>query len=495
MALFGIKKSSEEGGSDGPLQFSPEKARKFFDHAKTVDEATNYEYAVQSWLQGLKMDPASVEGVAGFFGSLARFLGESGGKKLSKDVFGVVAGKTSVDRYLQALLEWGQKNDDAVLAVRAFESAAKIGLIDPAKWIGDRALNWVARDKKPRKDLFVRLSENFERIGSFDKAVAAAEAATKLDPTDGQLAARLRSLAAQATMTRGGYERAGEAGGFRANVRDLGKQRQLEESERIVKTEETIDRLVATSEEEYAKRPADLPTIETYAKRLIERARGNDEDRAHEILTKAYADTNQFRFREMAGDVRLRQARRRISESKQALEADPADPAKIEAHQQAMKAYSDLEIAELALRVQNYPTDLSKKYSLGRSYLAAHRYEDAIPLFQESQGDPRYRAGSMGMLAECFRRMEWSTEAIETYRAALEVRELMPEQQMDLQYGLMLSLKGKAESERDLPAAEEAEKIASSIAIKNIAFRDIRKHREELKKLVQSLKGPGPAAS
>lgn len=488
MGLFGNKKNDDQTSPEGPLTFSPEKARKFFDHAKTMDEAENYEYAVSSWLQGIKQDPGTVEGVMGFFGSLARFLTASNGGKVSKDVLKLVSGRSELEKYLAALLEWGQKNDSAPLAVRAFELAAKLGLVEPAKWIGERALNWVARDKKPRKDLFVKCAELFERIGVFDKAVASLEAATRLDATDGQLAAKLRSLAAQATMTRGGYERAGEAGGFRQNVRDLDKQRQLEDAERIVKTEETIDRLIATSEEAYALRPGDLPTIETFAKRLIERGRPEDEERAHQVLTKGYEDSKQFRFREMAGDVRLRQARRRISEAKQAAEANPGEAEPAGMVMQRQKEYAALEVDELKLRVENYPTDLSKKYALGRALLASQRYEEAIPFFQESQSDPRYRAASMGMLAECFRRMDWTTEAVETYRSALEVRELNPDQQMDLQYGLLLSLKAKGEHERDLAAAEEGEKIASSIAIKNLGFREIRKHREELKKLVQSLR-------
>ena len=49
------------------------------------------------------------------------------------------------------------------------------------------------------------------------------------------------------------------------------------------------------------------------------------------------------------------------------------------------------------------------------------------------------------------------------------------------------------EAERDLPSAEEAEKIASGIAIKNLNFRDIRGRREALKKLVQALRMGGGA--
>jgi hypothetical protein len=42
--------------------------------------------------------------------------------------------------------------------------------------------------------------------------------------------------------------------------------------------------------------------------------------------------------------------------------------------------------------------------------------------------------------------------------------------------------------QNDLANAEEAYKIASSIAIQNISYRDIRARREEIKQLAAKLK-------
>jgi hypothetical protein len=51
-----------------------------------------------------------------------------------------------------------------------------------------------------------------------------------------------------------------------------------------------------------------------------------------------------------------------------------------------------------------------------------------------------------------------------------------------------MSLLSRAEDQSDLANAEEAYKIASSIAIQNISYKDIRTRREELKALVSRLK-------
>jgi tetratricopeptide (TPR) repeat protein len=489
LALFNFSKkpATPAAAEDAPIQYSPEKAKRFFEHAKTVHEATNFEYAVQSWLSGLRQDPGSMEGLTGFFASISKFLGETEGKRgVSKEVIKGVSGKSELDKYLLSLLEWGQKPNDAALAIRAFENASRLGLKDPTVWIGERAMGWAQRDK-PRKEHFVKLADGFEKVGAFDRAVVAAESASKLDPADGDLGARVRQLAASATMKRGGFDDAGQEGGFRSNIRDQSKQRHLEEADRIVKTESTVERLLAAAEQDLQSRPADLPTIERLGKLLLERGRPEDEERAHALYLRAHKDSNQFRFRELAGDLRLRQARRRFTAAKAALDA--GDMSKAGEVEDSLRDLLKLEIEEWQLRVAAYPTDLVKKFELGKRLYANDQFEDSIPMFQEAQGEPRYRAASLTYLAQAFLKLDWLTESIETFRRALELPDLLPEQQMDIQYGLLVALQAKGEGERDLPAAEEAEKLASAIAIKQLTFKDIRARRESLKKLVQSIRG------
>jgi hypothetical protein len=64
---------------------------------------------------------------------------------------------------------------------------------------------------------------------------------------------------------------------------------------------------------------------------------------------------------------------------------------------------------------------------------------------------------------------------------------------MSLRYGLLTSLQTKAEADRDLAVAEEADKLASAIAVQQFNFRDIRARRDALKKLISDLKKGDPA--
>jgi tetratricopeptide (TPR) repeat protein len=151
-----------------------------------------------------------------------------------------------------------------------------------------------------------------------------------------------------------------------------------------------------------------------------------------------------------------------------------------------------MEISELRLSVENYPTDLALKFELGKRYAALGEHDEAIGLLQEAKNDARYRGQALALLGSAFRAMDWNDEAVATYRQALESASTMSEDlRLELTYGLLCALQAKADRERDLGAAEEAEKLASAIAIENFSYRDIRPRRENLKKLVLALKQGG----
>ncbi len=472
-------------------EFSPEKASKFFLHAKAAQDSTNYEFALQLWLRGLRLDPHNMPALEAFFQSAHAFLSSKAGKKgLSKETQKEFGGRGPVERYLAALLAWAMKPDDPFFAVRAAESAAKANLPEPGYWLGDRAMAIVGREKKPRKDLYVKLMEAFKQIGAFDKAVIAGEHATRLDPGNGPLVAAVRNLSAMSAMSQGGYDQTGTSGGFRANVRNLDSQRMIEEGERIVKTEETIDRLIAKAEQDFRAKPEDLPTVMNYAQRLLERGREEDESRAYKVLMHTYEKTKQFRFRQRAGEIRLRRYKRQLAEYRQMAEANPNDESAVKTYEEKRRKFVEEEAKELQAQVEAYPTDLTLKFELGKRRLELGEHEQAIALFQESQRDAKNRVASMNYLGQAFMAISWIDEAVEIFRRVLSDfhKAHNDDVGMDLRYRLMTALQAKAERDRNLEAAEEADQIASSIAIQQISYRDIRARREALKALIADLR-------
>jgi hypothetical protein len=147
---------------------------------------------MQCWLSGLRLDPANMKALESYFKSSASFLAED--KSPSKDTLKMFGGRADIERYLSALLNWALKPLDALLAVRAAEAAAKLNLTEPTYWISERALGAIATEKKPRRELFIKMMEVASKIQAFNLAVIAGEAAVKLDPSDGRLAADVRNL-------------------------------------------------------------------------------------------------------------------------------------------------------------------------------------------------------------------------------------------------------------------------------------------------------------
>ncbi len=505
MAIFGWGKKSGGGEEDGKkpdggkaaeLAFSPEKARAWFDRAQTYFETDALEYSLTCWLSGLRQDPTNLDAVQKFFKTASAYNNTPAGKKgPSKDVVKATQGTGSdLDKFLRSLLEFAFEPSNAPVAIDLLSRATELGLKDVAAWLGPVPLNAVIKSDRPKKDQLIKLMHLYVALENFDMAVKAGEGALQLDPGDNTLRADLRDLAAQASISRGGYEKVGEAGGFRANVKDLDAQRKREEGDRIVKTDEVHARVIEESRVVYNRAPQDRPSIKGYLKALIERGTPEDEAEAIKISEKAFSETQEFQFRKFAGDVRMRAGKKALRELKVNAEAHPNDPVAQMKYKDGLAKQIALEIAEFKAIVNAYPTDLKMKYELGIRELDAGNYEGAIEQLQVSKGDGLLKIKSMFGLAIAFQKLGWDDEAIETFRNTMDaIPDLQAhEMGLELRYGLMVSLQKKASESRDIAAAEEASKLATSIGLQQIGFKDIRVRRDQIKAILAALKPQAP---
>ncbi len=221
----------------------------------------------------------------------------------------------------------------------------------------------------------------------------------------------------------------------------------------------------------------------------MERGRPEDEKRARSVAQDAYKKTKQFRFRQIEGDILLRWAQRKLQEYKDTAEASPDNANAVAQYRQAHAQFLQMEVKEFRARVEAYPTDLGLKFELGKRNFDLERYDDAIGMFQEAKADAKIRVQALHYLAQAFQRIEWVAEAVQTFRQAREAHPIENDEMgMNIQYGLMTALQAQAERERDLAVAEEADRLASTIAIQQINYRDIRLRRDAIKKLVAELK-------
>jgi len=494
VALFGKKNNNNDDNNGdqpdfGPESFSPKKAQAFFDRARTVHQSENYEYAMQMWLSGLRWDPSSMEGLNGFLKSSEVYIATSGKKGVSKETKNVTSIKGPVGKYITALLDFGLKRIDTSNAIKVTSAAATLGITDPVKMLGEHALKLALNDPKAKKDMFVKLLEAFAKAGSYKLAAVAGENACKMDPSDADLQHQVRNMLAQSTMTSGGYDDK-ESGGFRKNIRDADKQLKLEQEDSVAKTDSTKNAIVERTKQEYEARPDDIPSLEKYAKALMARGKGPDELKAMTLFNQAYKQTGSFRFRKEAGEIQMTRARRSFEKIKAVAAANPSDAEAQQKLEKATKQFEKLQIDELKLQVENYPTDLALKYKLGVILYERGEYNDAIEQFQLAQSDPKIRRHVQNLMGKSFLRLGgWEDAAITTLEQALGNQEDDDsELGMDIRYGLMEALISKAQKDSDIEAAERADKIAAGIAIQQFSYRDVREKRELIKSMLTELK-------
>ncbi|MCA9292724.1 MAG: tetratricopeptide repeat protein [Phycisphaerales bacterium] len=503
MALFKKKSEVEENGEataagtdatsgEAPEQsdgdFDPAKARKFFEHAQSMQDTANYEYAVILWLKGMRFDPADMNAFERFFDAAQAYMATPKTKGPSKGQRDEVGGRKPIDKYLGALLQWACKPIDWSAGLKAMDAAAKLELGEQMHWIGVKVLGMAQNDKKAKKDAFVQMMRIFAAGGVYELAVKAGDTACRADPTDGKLANEVKNMSAQATMSRGGYEGTGAAGGFRANIKDAQAQRELIEEESVVKSAETMDRVVARALADFKERPEDQNALGKAARVLLERGKDDDEKMAFNLLMKGYEQHDVYKFKRQADEIRMRRLRRQLLPLREQARADGADAELKAKYEAGKKKMVDMETEIFAERVQNYPTDLAMKYELGRRYFEAGRFEEAIGQFQKAQGASGIGNRVRNYLAQSFSAMGWLDEAEDTYREAVQNHPVdNDELGMELRYGLMDVLARKAEDTKSVETAKEAFKIASSIAIQQINYKDIRERREKLQALVKAL--------
>ena len=480
MALFNRKKDNagddDSAKAEQKFVLEPIKARKWFDHAKSMADSSNYTSALVYYANGMKFDPTSIPTHEAMI-KVALLHKQDGGKKAaSKDVKGV-DGPHPVHKLAAAELVWLSSYSNPSLAVKAVAAAVQAEQMELARYFTPLALKLVMSAKKVDRKQLLQMKDLASSAGAWNEAIFAGQKALELDPSDAALDVELKDLTAQRAMSQGGYEKAaGKEGGFREFVKDMDKQRELEQEESIAGVGGSSDKVFERAEEAYQQTPENPDVLNRYAQLLRKEGSRDSLKQAGKVYTKGYKDTGEYRFRMNAGDIAIMLAKMKI----ETLEGE-------QRHEAEQECF-ELERSEYSKRVEQYPTDRLLKFKLGEVALRCDDIETAMSCFQKSKDEPKIRTRSGHLLGRCFAREGWHTEAVDEYRDTLDkIDPTEGELELEIRYDLMESLIELAKSEQSGTHAREALDICSGIARKDIAYRDIRMRRKELDELSREL--------
>jgi len=449
------------------------KAAAFFASAGEAAEKNSFDYAIDMYLEGLRYEPDALEEGHIKLRELALTRQEKGGKKPTMmERIKRMGGKTALEQMLNAEYLFAKDPNHLPFAEAVLKAAAAGGYEKTVRWIADLVFQENNALAKPSVSTYVLLKDSYASLGQFDRAVAACQRAAKLKPENGELADEYKRLSAELTLARGHYEQEGD---FRQSIKDRESQEKLHAQQGVVKTE---DYRLSAVEEARGKlaQNSNLPgNIFGLAQVLSELESDEAENEAIELLEDAYERKSDFSFKRRAGQIKIKQLNRKLRKAKAAAEANPGDS---QAKARAVESSAELEKFELEhyrLCVANYPTDLQAKYEYGVRLIRSKRYDDAIPLFQEAQKDPRRKIAAMNKIGLCFFMKGWYADAVDVFNRSIEAYEIKDDNvAKELRYNL-----GRAYEEQN--ETEKALEIYRRLAQLDFAYKDVSQRVDKLR--------------
>ncbi len=503
MVFFRRKKKDEEADSKAETEASessvstefkpqPDKARKWFEYGKNAADTSNLDYALTCYANGIKLDPESFTAHEAMLDLAARYLSQ-GGKGASGKELKSISDDTPVGKFAAAVFAWMKDLRNPSQALKALDAAIKAEQVEWGNWIAPRILKIVRSQKKLSKSTLSQLMELCKKVGAWDEAIAIGETLLNLDPKNNALAAELKDLSAQRAMDQGGYEQAaGQEGGYRKFIKDADKQRELIEAESISAGESVEERNLNRIKAAYEEDPTVPDVINQYGNIL--RKRGTDESlkEAYDVYMKGFKETGEYRFRLLAGDIKIDTFKRKLRALREKMDAAPDDDTLKSEAKALREKLLHLQSQEYRERVEKYPTDRFRKFELGMVEIELGNIESAMAQFQSAKDEPKLRVRAGHALGKCFAKEGWHVEAIAEYKEALnKIDAGDKERELEIRYDLMLSLIQHARAEESIEVAKEALHICSGIARTKITYRDIRGKRKEIDDLIKSLAPAG----
>ncbi len=492
---FGSKGKSATQASDDGFKRDLRRARRFFEHAETTANASNYDYSIECYINGLRHDPGNLEQHEALY-EVAKRRKVAGGKPAGLAEKMKKLGPSPIDRMLHAEKLWAMNPLDESLAGEAFRAAVEafeeteedLGLGDVAFWIGEIWLPMIGQQKKPSAKKYLTAKDLFVRLGRYDKAVEACRKAAALSPGDTKIANELKDLQAEQMMAEKRYGE-GKQGDFRKNLKDADQQQAIQQELAIRKDAKTADDIIARRRAEYEEDPSDLNRLLKLVDALLAKESVETEKQAIELLKKAWEETGQYRHRVRIGDIQMRQFNRVLRQIKAKLDQNPNDEELKRKYEAGKAKQLAFELQEYTDRCKNYPTDMGLRFELGKRLFLSGKYDEAIGAFQQAKADPKRRALSHEYLGRCYIEKGYLEEAIDTLAQGIEAHKIPDDRlALELQYLKMDAHTQLAKKNKDLQHATEAQQIASKIFQTDINFRDIRQRMDEIKSLIEELK-------
>lgn len=477
-------KDADAAGSPDAIQrhvTAPEekaKAKKWFDRARELGEKRQFDYAVEYYVNGLEFWPDAVEEACKGLHGCAVARKQTGGKKpgFTDTLKRSMTDKNPKQAFVNSLWLFGRDPDNPQYIEGVMKSAAKLGADDAAKWAAGVYFRILESNPKSAGKQYQPLVQALEELGeraasraehslaveTFQMGVEVVNAWRRRSSGDAAADNALKNMSTKLTITKGKYK--GDS--FQESIADQQGQKDLHDEQRMMQTGERVDQLIAKAQADFERDATDPRHLNKIIELLTRQEIEEYETRAIGILVGEFKRTNEYRHKQMADDIRLKQLARGVRKAEKSGDEEAVKQARIASLRFDLATYKD--------RVERFPTELRYKFEYGVRLFNAGRYDDAIPVLQAARSDPKNRTICALYLGRCFYKKNYPSQAITTFQEELAVYHSADD---ETGKGLLYWLARSQETAGNTSAAREG---YGKIVQMDYNYRDVRARLDKL---------------
>ena len=449
------------------------KAGKWFSRARELGDKRQFDYAIEYYVNGLEFWPNAVEDACKPLHGCGVARRQLGGKKpgLKDTMKRSMNDKDPKRALLNAAWLFGHDPDNADYAEGIAKAASKLRAEEVAVWAAGVCKKALDGAKKVNPKQLQNLTNLYEELG--DRYAARSEVSLAVEtyqsgvdvlnswrrrvPKDRNIDNAVRDLSTKLTIVRGKYQ---DGDSYRDSIVDQEDQKDLHDMQESKQADDRVESLIDKAEAAYREDPNSPGNLNQLIDLLTRREIKEDETRAIRILMARFGDTETYRHKHQADDIRMKQLKRSVRLAKKADDQ--------EAHKKAHVASLRYDLGVFKERVERYPTDNRVKYEFGVRLFSAGRFDDAIPIFQAARADLKNRAACGMYLGRCFYRKGYQPQAISALETALSNYEFSDD---DMAKAMLYWL---GRSQEASGAAEVARETYGKILQLDYNYKDVR---------------------
>lgn len=471
-----------EGDANARLVTSEEdkaKALKWFARGRELGDKRNFDHAIEYYVNGLEFWPDAVEEACKPLHGCAVARRATGGKKpgLKDTLKRSTSDKDSKKALVNSFWLFAQDPDNLSYVEAVARNASKLRAEDTARWAAGLFHKSLDSNPKAAAKSFQSLVQLVEELGARagargETAIGVAALQIGVDaisiwrrrmPKDQAAENALRSISTQLTILKGKYQ---ESGSFRDSIADVQQQADLHDRQRTVQADDRLENLIAKAEADWRASQDNAVLLKTFIDLLCRREKTEDENRAIGVLVEEHQRTDDYRWKQLADDIRMKQLGRVVRDAAKSGDDEELKKARINQLKFDLSVYKE--------RVDRYPTDLRLRFEYGARKFNAGQFDDAIPLFQAARADPKNRAACGMYLGRCFYRKGYHSQAIAALEESIREYDVTDDAlAKDMHYWL-----GRAkEAAGDLDAARQT---YGNLLQMDYNFRDVRARLDNL---------------